>query len=302
MMALSNSKKKEDTTLHLPRILCLHGGGTNAIVFRMQCRVVTHHLRDSFRFVFVDAPFPCDPHPDIIPVYAGYGPYLRWLRSLTEHAAVDSETMISTIDESLGRAMNDDDLKGGTGQWVALMGFSQGAKIAASLLYRQQVRAEKLGKRNAGSDYRFAVLMAGSAPVISLDREVITNSPAIIDAAVSCEESWRWIDTDWLFDEEHEEQHMLHLPTIHVHGLQDPGLHMHQRLLTQYCRPENSKLMEWDGAHRIPIKTPDVMQLVDLILQTAVETGVLKSQVVRASGFPGLKLTSMQRGERMAGL
>jgi hypothetical protein len=168
--------------------------------------------------------------------------------------------------------MHEDDLKGGTGEWVALMGFSQGAKIAASLLYRQQVREEKLGKGNAGSNYRFAVLLAGRAPLVSFDTELITSS-AIIDAEQSSEEFLGWPD-DWEFE---DQDHMLSLPTIHVHGLKDPGLNMHRRLLKQYCRPGSTKMMEWDGDHRIPLKRQDAMPLVEMILQTAKETGVVKN-------------------------
>ena len=271
-MALDNVQKKEDTTLHLPRILCLHGGGTNGVVFRMQCRALLNYLKDSFRLVFVDAPFPCEPHPAIIPIYADYEPYLRWLRSPGGNSPINSDTLISKIDHSLRIAMQENDLEGGTGEWVGLMGFSQGAKIAASLLYRQQVREEKLGKGHAGSNYRFAVLLAGRAPLISLDTELITSS-AIIDAGKSSEEFLGWPD-DWEFE---DQDHMLSLPTIHVHGLEDPGLNMHRRLLKQYCRPESTKMMEWDGDHRIPIKTRDVMPLVEMILQTAKETGVVKN-------------------------
>jgi len=40
-----------------------------------------------------------------------------------------------------------DDLKSATGDWVALLGFSQMAKIAASILYTQQ-----LSRKMAGHD------------------------------------------------------------------------------------------------------------------------------------------------------
>ena len=49
-------------TLHLPRVLCLHGGGVNASIFRAQMRAFLTHpqLSTRFRFVFVEAPFFCD--------------------------------------------------------------------------------------------------------------------------------------------------------------------------------------------------------------------------------------------------
>lgn len=39
------------STLDLPRIMALHGGGTNSTIFRMQCRVLERALRPYFRLV-----------------------------------------------------------------------------------------------------------------------------------------------------------------------------------------------------------------------------------------------------------
>lgn len=50
-------------TLHLPRILCLHGGGTNAKIFHAQCRVLRAELKGIFRLCFAEAPFPSKPGP-----------------------------------------------------------------------------------------------------------------------------------------------------------------------------------------------------------------------------------------------
>ena len=41
----------------LPAILCLHGYGTNAAIFRYQLRHITQALTVIFRFIFVEAPF-----------------------------------------------------------------------------------------------------------------------------------------------------------------------------------------------------------------------------------------------------
>jgi pimeloyl-ACP methyl ester carboxylesterase len=54
-----------DPTLHLPHILCLHGGGTKARIFRAQCRALTAHLQTKFRLCFADAPFLSQADPDV---------------------------------------------------------------------------------------------------------------------------------------------------------------------------------------------------------------------------------------------
>ena len=64
----------------------------------------------------------------------------------------------------------------------------------------------------------------------------------------------------------------LRLPTIHVHGLQDPGFHLHRRLVNDYCEPGSTTLIEWDGNHRIPLKKADVDKVVEAILDVAAKT------------------------------
>lgn len=57
----------DDSSLALPRILCLHGGGVTGDVFRLQARALIQAFKSRFRFVFVDAPFLCDAGPGISP-------------------------------------------------------------------------------------------------------------------------------------------------------------------------------------------------------------------------------------------
>lgn len=64
-------------------------------------------------------------------------------------------------------------------------------------------------------------------------------------------------------------EHILEVPTIHVHGLEDPGIELHRALLRQYCDANTTTLIEWDGDHRLPIKTKDVSPVVEEILRHA---------------------------------
>ncbi|KMU74434.1 hypothetical protein CISG_04505 [Coccidioides immitis RMSCC 3703] len=71
------------------------------------------------------------------------------------------------------------------------------------------------------------------------------------------------------------EEHVLKLPTIHVHGLADPGLHLHRELLENYCSVDSARVVEWNGAHRVPLKSADVNPLIEEILDLAKEIGAL---------------------------
>ncbi|EMC99631.1 hypothetical protein BAUCODRAFT_145028 [Baudoinia panamericana UAMH 10762] len=242
--------------LDAPRILCLHGGGVTGEIFRMQARSLIRDLPD-FRLVFADGPFFCDAGPGIVPVFQDFGPFRRWLRWLPEHPEIDDDAAIEEVMYSINTAKKEDQ---GTGPWVGLMGFSQGAKLSASLLYDQQIRMEKEGK--ADTDYKFAVLLAGRSPLVSFCE--YSKSPACVSAGAISEG----------FHYEGESPHVLRLPTLHVHGLNDGGLHLHRKMLKQYHDPKTSTVIEWDGTHRVPIKKVDVEPIVEWIYKTAGEQGV----------------------------
>lgn len=259
--SLSNS------TLSLPRILCLHGGGTNARIFYSQTRALRAQLQPYFRLCFADAPFLCQsPGPDVTAVYKDLGPFRRWLRWLPAHPEIPTETAVEEIEAAIEAAMMEDDAKGATGEWVGLLGFSQGAKVAGSLLLRQQGRS---GRGEIGRlRFRFAVLMAGSDPLVSLKPDGRVE-PGLGDAAqiMGVSPSWKG----------RRGEHVLRLPTIHVHGTRDPGLELHRQLLKRYCEEGGARLVEWDGNHRVPIKKNDVAAVVDQIRDVAREMRLLSN-------------------------
>jgi hypothetical protein len=265
----------------LPRILCLHGGGVNAAIFEMQSRSLIRHLQHSFRLVWADAPFFCDPHTDVIEVYGSHAPFRRWLRWLPSHPEIDAESCIDEIGYAIKTAMEDDDREGGTGEWVGLMGFSQGAKLSASLLLEQQARenAVQRGRKDVGPgliglpglNWRFGVLLAGRAPLSNFNPEIM-KSQALVGAGDLSE--------GFQFCKEVDDEAILHKPTLHVHGMADAGLHLHRRLLDEYCEKDSAMLLEWEGAHRIPIKTKDVDRVVEAIYDLAESTGVRVTRTV----------------------
>ncbi|RHZ46591.1 uncharacterized protein CDV56_104115 [Aspergillus thermomutatus] len=260
----ARNQEYHQNTLHLPRILCLHGGGSNARIFKTQCRVVSRMLEPYFRLAYAEAPFDSMPGPDVLLVYADYGPFRRWL----PEPEVEDRAAIEAINSSIETAMVEDDRSGATGPWVGLLGFSQGAKLAASLILRQQVRGERLGRAKAGSDWKFAVLMAGRAPIVNLDPDIFRSSmlstPSQSDLSGPPE-----------LEDLMREEHVLKTPTIHVHGLADPGLRLHRELLENYCSVDSVRVLEWNGAHRVPVKSADVDPLVKEILNLAKEIGAL---------------------------
>lgn len=281
-MSNDNYKLRQDLTVHLPRILCLHGGGTNARIFRTQCRALKTALSSEFRLVFAQAPFDCDASSDVMAVYSKWGPFKRWLRWRPEHSAITAEEVIAAIDSSLEDAMREDDEQGGAGEWVGLMGFSQGAKVCASLLYRQQVREANRVKSSgclsaflpAPTNFRFGILLAGRAPLVSLDNRLCSSDSRLMHAsAYRLAESTK-TETGRQNTGRETLTTLLKVPTIHVHGIHDPGLEFHRQLFDEVCDPASKFLIEWEGDHRVPLKSKDVALVARQIRELAKEMGI----------------------------
>lgn len=255
-----------DSTLDLPRILCLHGGGTNATIFKAQCRALRAQTHSEFRFVFVQGPFDSNAGSDVLSVYSEWGPFKRWLRWRPHHPELQAEDIVNEIDMALEDAIQQDDACGATGEWIALLGFSQGAKVSASLLYRQQVR-EAMGLPPITARFRFGVLMAGSAPLVALDPS-LEHCSGLPDASQLTDRQIRRVYPS----------RKLHIPTLHVHGLRDKGKDLHRRLYKDHTSAESRHLVEWDGDHRLPLKSRDVAMVVAQIRRLARETQTYSRQ------------------------
>ncbi|KAA8652919.1 hypothetical protein EYZ11_006390 [Aspergillus tanneri] len=254
---------QDESTLRLPRILCLHGGGTNARIFRAQCRALEKALRPWFRLCYAEAPFPYHPGPDVTAVYHTFGPFRAWIDS-TNLAPL---TMAESLQKSIFQAIMKDNGNGATGPVVGLLGFSQGAKMCASLILEQQLLDQGMNSQLSGPlpRFRFAILLAARGPLVTL-------SPLSVQAdimqkmgrmcvhdnsvCIHCESG----ETNLVLTRE-----LIRIPTVHVHGRQDPSLDRHRKFLYENFDPRYARVMEWDGAHRVPLKSKDVGALVQEI-------------------------------------
>ncbi|KAK5055283.1 hypothetical protein LTR84_013033 [Exophiala bonariae] len=101
------------------RFLCLHGRGTNSDIFESQLAALFSRLSPEHSFDFIDAPYHCSAAPGISKIYDG--PYLAW------HSRYDP-VHIAEIHEYIDSVINED------GPYDGVIGFSQGAALAASFL------------------------------------------------------------------------------------------------------------------------------------------------------------------------
>ena len=243
-----------------PRILCLHGSGASAQIFKIQMRYFIQSLVHDFQFVFVDGPWLSDMHEDLKLVYSDMGPCYRWANWSQHHHPINDSSAIKEVEGCLMKAMANDK---GKGEWVGLFGFSQGAALAFSILLENQLRLKQdpWARAFTGVTWQFGVIMAGAAPPYSLSS--ITEKSQHYSSLTQASSEWKKVLSSISFP------HRLCTPTLHIHGLQDIGIELHQDLLKYFTSLSHTKLIEWYGAHRIPCRREDAQEITEAILEIA---------------------------------
>lgn len=223
----------------LPRILCLHGGGASGTIFRIQTCRLQRALKNHFQFVFIDAPYESAPGPGVLPFFEGLGPYSRWVAwgnyvgiRTPEEREVEEQVVSERLKEALAQ-------EAGQGTpVVGIMGFSQGARVAAGILLRKQKGELK------DQHLSFGVLLAGTYPPICLPTQ-----PGVYDQVIR-------------------------IPTVHMHGSDDVHLAQGNTLFAKSCDPLTASLMEFKGAHHLPTSPDDTKRLADMILRASEQSSL----------------------------
>lgn len=237
-----------ESNAHLPRLLCLHGGGTSAMIFKIQTRRLQWALRSTFKFIFVDGPFPSPAGPGVLPAFAGCDPYFRWLNPGSQNPEQDQRR----VRQVLRKAMMDDG-----GEFVGVLGFSQGARLTAGLLADQEERNTTEGMPN----WKFGVMLCGSYPPLSLS---LARTPS--------KKPSQGIDEHGEI-RELEDDEIIHVPSVLVRGTLDPH-HEKGRRLVKYFDDETAISLVFKMGHHLPgaagdttSDKGDTQRIVDAILK-----------------------------------
>ena len=152
----------------LPRIACFHGGGSKGAIYEVQCAQLAGLLKNDFQFVFFDGPFESGPGPGILPAFRDYKPFRSWFkRDGSEVEQSDGGGYDISGRDGVERVWKLMEAAGPGGEWVGVMGFSQGTRITSGLLLDQQQRTS-LGELGSTPQLKFGVLcMGGGAPMVS---------------------------------------------------------------------------------------------------------------------------------------
>lgn len=155
--------------------------------------------------------------------------------------------MRERIEEALGK----DD--GKAGPFVGVIGFSQGARLAAGLLHEAQDRkGDGLLK-----GLRFGVLMNGSYPPLRQSSSPSTALPRLSEH----------MHREW--NDQHEG--LIHTPSIHVHGRRDGALPL-SKLLEKCFDPNSATVLEYDNGHHLPVLDDDTKVIADHVLRLYIES------------------------------
>ena len=240
--------KMAESSDHLPRLLCLHGGGTSAMIFKIQTRRLQWALRSTFKFVFADGPFESGPGPGVLPAFADCEPFFRWLNPDSQFPEQDQRR----VRQMLRKIIKDDG-----GNFVGVLGFSQGARLTAGLLADQE-------ERNAWEGipiWKFGVMLCGSFPPLSLSlaRTPTTKPSQGIDEHGETREP--------------DEDEIIHIPSVLVRGTLDPHGEKGRRLV-RYFDQETAIAMAFKMGHHLPgaagdttSDKGDTQKIVDAILK-----------------------------------
>ncbi|KAL4753463.1 hypothetical protein BDW72DRAFT_169118 [Aspergillus terricola var. indicus] len=219
----------------LPRIACFHGSGSSAAVFEIQCSFLATLLAKQFTLEYFEGPFPRSAGPGVLPAFADYGPFKSWFEPESDNSKADGGGYDASGRDGIERVLRLMEERArekqfGNEQWVGVLGFSQGTRIASGLLLNQQrwERAEKegKGKRTVGDGIKlkFGVMCNGGGRPMESDVGYKLDEPDMV----------------------------VRIPTLHVHGLKDEFLAYGREQLVKYFDQETATLYEINYHHAMP--------------------------------------------------
>ncbi|EPQ28949.1 uncharacterized protein PFL1_03749 [Pseudozyma flocculosa PF-1] len=246
------------------RVLCLHGKGTNSNVMTTTMRPLTRNLGSSIECHYLDGPVPCAPYHGIQQFF-GDQPYFAWYDAPTRENLEEAYAYVLTYI-----------LSKGPGFFDGIMGFSQGAALAATLAIRHQ---DKL--------FRFAAFLCGGRPFdpatgqryehVPGERSGLAASPFELELEKDRGSRSVSIRRTSSIDRRNREiapasaskalsasLYAIRIPTVHLIGLHDSAKAEGVKLM-ELCDPKLREAFEYDGGHCLPRRSTDVVELASLL-------------------------------------
>lgn len=239
---VASSSATADT---LPRILCLHGGGTNEAIMRVQTAKLRNQLRSEIDFDFLQGTMTME-NVDPAVKKRFDGPFLSWYdvthdayegkRPAADYIAALTDESVTFkypyAEEAMARLEEHIEKEG---PYDMLLGFSQGA-ILITLLTAMRLERARLGTGPPPS-WSHNILVCGM-PVRANKFYGLFETPLDFSCTVG-------------------------------QGQQDPAFEWCKQLADQYAHPE---YVEYPDGHRFPHGKEDTARLAESIRRRAEQT------------------------------
>ncbi|KAI1100338.1 serine hydrolase FSH [Jackrogersella minutella] len=230
------------------RFLCLHGMGTNSAVFEAQLAPIIANLDPSHEFVYIDGLIECEASEGVGGVFPGPF-YCYYSQPTLSQLQAAFDLIHDIIDEE--------------GPFDGIIGFSQGAALAASFLLHQQETDP-----NAPEVFRMAIFTCASLPfdpTSDTDTQSYDICPKTGTVRLQPRFSNGFVESfkvSGYIDRPSPEIKLLHrynaditktrihIPTLHIMGEEDPYLPQ-SKALVGLCAGEKNIVSHHLG-HRLP--------------------------------------------------
>ncbi|KAL2820817.1 serine hydrolase FSH [Aspergillus cavernicola] len=138
------------------KILCLHPWGASAEIFERQMSLICTLIGESHNYVFMDGPVPCGPAKEL--PASTKGPFYNWYDGLSSSNVKAAHDLVLEVIED-------------EGPFDGVIGFSQGASLALSILYHHEIT-----RPHQPPLFRFGVFFCA---VLSISPDVQFNTEVI---------------------------------------------------------------------------------------------------------------------------
>ncbi|KAF4345873.1 EF-hand calcium-binding domain protein [Fusarium beomiforme] len=255
------------------RLLCLHGRGTNSDIFESQlgenlpslsATPIVNRLPEGYVLDFLDGPCEVNAAPGVD--LRSSGPFLGWHR---RHFAKDLASAYAYVMEVIRE----------DGPYDGVIGFSQGAALAAGLLLSHQHQAP-----NEPNLFKFAILLSSVLPAATSETGM-DSTEYIVSYEKSLPEFFglsnveisdeSFVERAYLFkqlpstNKTNRIQRNIDIPTLHVLGSQDPFFDFGKAVI-DLCDGKKREVLIHDGGHEVP-RLEDCASKIALLLENVVE-------------------------------
>ncbi|KAH8673374.1 serine hydrolase FSH [Xylariales sp. PMI_506] len=197
------------------KFLCLHGAGTNSQIFEMQSAALRYDLGDYHTYDWAEGTVRAEMAPEIRDTFPADDQFFEYFEQGSP--------------ESYRNALNQlDEYIAAEGPFDGVIGFSQGAGLAANHIARKCKQGSKDGD---DSGFKCAIFIGCGYPIIDYD--------------ALCEGKVRKLSAD-------TDGELIAIPTAHIWGERDDKWGPASSQLATLCRSSLKSVYQHPGGHEVP--------------------------------------------------